>query len=151
MVTAYMTDTWIHYIFYYGFIFLPLPRTHRPVHGCVLVSLFWSFVKSSWKFELQSKKEGGKITKYREKNNYKEANNLTGNLPLFVHLDQYFLFLILQKNPLLWQHITIISFITEMYSCSGEKHNCTLIWRLFDFCELPLIRWIGLNAFSSEA
>lgn len=144
MVTAHMTDTWIHYITYYAFIFLPLP--HWPVHRCVSFIVLILFYRSSRK-----SKEGGKIPKDTEKNNYKEVNKLTGNLLLFVHLDQYFLFLVLKKNPLLWQHITIISFITEMCSCSGEKHNCTLIWRLFDFCELPLIRWIGLNAFSSEA
>lgn len=148
MVTAYMMDTWIHYIVYYGFIFFPLPWTHRPLHRCVSLIVLILFCQSSRKFELQSKKEGGRITKDSVKNNY---NQLTGNSPLFVHLDQYFLFLVLKKNPLLWQHITIISFITEMCSCSGEKHNCTLIWRLFDFGELPLIRWIGLNAFSSEA
>lgn len=55
--------------------------------------------RSSRKFKLQSKKEGGKITKDTEKNNYKEANKLTGNLPLFVHLDQYFLFFSIAEKP----------------------------------------------------
>lgn len=99
MVTAYMTDPWIHYIVYYGFIFLPLPRTHRPVHRCVSLIVLILFCRSSRKFELQSKKEGGNIMKDSEKNNYKEANKLTDNPPLFVHLDQYFLFFSVEEKP----------------------------------------------------
>lgn len=116
-------DTWIYYITFSVFIFLPLPQTHRTVcssQPCggfrILISvLFQSEVGIAAKEERLQKREKT-ITK-------RKTSKPITHLYLSIWINISF-FLVLQKNPLMWQQISIISFITEMCSCNGKKHNC---------------------------